>query len=507
MIIVIDFGSQYTHLICRRIRESGVSAEILSYTEKLPSDLDRVSGFVLSGSPASLWENNSPRPDPAVFGSGKPVLGICYGMQVMAAMLGGKVERKDNREYGEARLTVSHKGSLFNGLTESFRVWMSHYDRVSVLPAGFKTCACTRTIAIAGMSDEKRRLYGIQFHPEVAHTEYGRKILSNFIFRICRSPKNWDLSEWIELQVKSIRRSAGKGKVIMALSGGVDSGIASVLIKKALGKRFFPVFVDHGLTRIKDRKKIKDIFIDRLGLDVKIVDCEDVFLKALKGVRDPEKKRKIIGRLFIKVFMDEARRITGITHLVQGTLYPDVIESARAGTSSAVIKTHHNVGGLPSKMKLKLIEPFRMLYKDEVRDIGRKLGVPEAVINQHPFPGPGLGIRIIGAVNKKRIDILRKADVIIEEELKKAGLYYKLWQAFGVFLPVRTVGVMGDKRTHENVIALRFVRSVDAMTAQWARIPHKVLSDISTRIVNDVHGINRVVYDITNKPPGTIEWE
>ncbi len=508
MIIIVDFGSQYTHLICRRIRDLGVKAEIYPYNARFPLDNSELSGIILSGSPASLGEEGHPVPPAAIFTIGKPVLGICYGMQVMAKMLGGKVGRKDNREYGEARLRIlnSEKG-LFKRMPSNIKVWMSHYDRVEKLPSGFEVTGRTGSIPIAAMGDSKRKFFGIQFHPEVIHTEKGDDIFSNFLFNVCRAKKDWNLTKWIENAIDEIKKEVGRGKAMMALSGGVDSSIASVLIKKALGKKFYPVFVDHGLTRWKDRKKIDDILIGKMGQDVRVVECEERFLKSLKGVRDPEKKRKIIGREFVGVFTSEAKKLKGITHLAQGTLYPDIIESARAGTKSAVIKTHHNVGGLPKSLKLKLVEPFKSLYKDEVRVIGKKLGVPEEIINQHPFPGPGLGIRIIGAVNKKRIDILRKADVIVEEELKKAGIYYKLWQAFPVFLPVKTVGVMGDMRTHENVIALRLVESRDAMTANWAKVPHGVLSKMSTRIVNEIAGINRVVYDITNKPPGTIEWE
>jgi GMP synthase (glutamine-hydrolysing) len=507
MIIIVDYGSQYTHLICRRVRELGVKAEIIPYTEKVPLKDSEVQGIVLSGSPASLSEKDFPSVDLKVFDSGIPVLGICYGMQLMTHLLGGQVGRKDNREYGDAKINIIDKKGLFTRLPESTRVWMSHYDRVEKLPEGFKVLATTRSIPVAAMGDSRRKLYGIQFHPEVAHTQMGNKILSNFLFNVCKATKDWNLGKWIEDEIQRIKKQVGKGKVIMALSGGVDSSIASVLIKEAVGDSFYPIYVEHGLSRWKDRVKIEEILIGKMGLNVKIVDCEDRFLNKLKGISDPEKKRKIIGREFINVFMDEAKKLKGITHLAQGTLYPDIIESAKVGAKSSVIKTHHNVGGLPEKLDLKLVEPFSSLYKDEVRVIGKKLGVPKEIIKQHPFPGPGLGIRIIGTINKKRIEILRKADCIIEEELKKANIYYNLWQAFPVFLPVKTVGVMGDMRTHENVVALRLVESVDAMTANWAHIPHRVLSEISTRIVNEVAGINRVVYDITNKPPGTIEWE
>ncbi len=502
MIIIIDFGSQYTHLICRRVREHGVKAEIYPYNKPVHLK-DNIQGIILSGSFSSIADIDSLQPDKKIFNLKVPVLGICYGMQVMAEMLGGKVTGCDNREYGETKLKILEKNDLFSGFPSSIKVWMSHYDRVEKLPSGFTILAHTKSIPIAAMGDKKRNLYGIQFHPEVFHTRMGNEVFSNFLFKICKAKKDWNLKKWIDYEIDEIRKEVGRGKVIMALSGGVDSSIASVLIKEAAGEHFYPIFVEHGLTRLKDKKRIREILIKKMGLKVKIVDCEERFLKALKGVKEPEKKRKIIGREFVKVFIEEADKISGISHLAQGTLYPDVIESAK----SSVIKTHHNVGGLPESLKLKLIEPFRLLYKDEVRIIGKQLGVPDEIINQHPFPGPGLAVRIIGTINKKKINIVRTADVIIEEELKKSGIYYKLWQAFAVFLPVKTVGVMGDMRTYENVIALRLVESKDAMTANWAKISHQVLSRISTRIVNEIKGINRVVYDITNKPPGTIEWE
>jgi GMP synthase (glutamine-hydrolysing) len=506
MIIIIDYGSQYTHLICRRVREFGVKGEIFSPEQPLPKDKSSVKGVILSGSPYSLGEKMSPELNKALLSLDVPVLGICYGMQLIAGSMGGKVGRKGNREYGKTTLKVTGKSRLFEGISRSINVWMSHFDRVEVVPEGFSVIGTTGSIPVAAMENISETLYGLQFHPEVAHTDMGEQIIKNFLFKICRAPKDWDLGEWIDIALRDIKKNVGKGKVIMALSGGVDSSVASVLIQKAIGKKLYPIFVDHGLTRWKDRERIEKILVKKMGINVKIVDCEERFLKALKGVRDPEKKRKIIGKEFIKVFTEEAKKISGITHLAQGTLYPDVIESAQTGKASK-IKSHHNVGGLPASLSLKLIEPFRMLYKDEVRNIGKKLGVPKAIIQQHPFPGPGLGIRIIGAVSRERAEILRKADVIVENELKKAGVYYDYWQAFPVFLPVRTVGVMGDKRTHENVIALRIVESKEAMTANWAHVPYDVLGKISTRIVNEISGINRVVYDITNKPPGTIEWE
>lgn len=507
MIIIIDFGSQYTQLICRRVRESGVRSEIYPYNKPVPVKSAGVQGIILSGSPASLEGKGFPLPPKGIFKLGIPILGICYGLQVMVKMMGGEVGRGKAREYGETRTEIIDKSSLFFGMPSFIKTWMSHYDCVKKLPYGFSVLAKTGNMSVAAAGNKKMDLYGLQFHPEVIHTEMGEKIISNFLFRVCRCRKDWNLGKWIEDKVSEIKRDVGKGKVIMALSGGVDSSVASILIQKAIGSRFYPVYVEHGLTRWKDKEVIEKILVRKMGLGVRIVNAEEKFLSCLKGVRDPEMKRKIIGREFINIFMREAKKLPGVTHLAQGTLYPDVIESAGAGAGSARIKSHHNVGGIPKSFKLKLVEPLRWLFKDEVREIGKKLGIPGEIIRRHPFPGPGLGIRIIGAVNRRRIDALRRADMIVEEELKKAGIYYDLWQAFPVFLPVRTVGVMGDMRTYENVIALRLVESKDAMTANWAKVPHNVLSNISTRIVNEVPGINRVVCDITNKPPGTIEWE
>jgi len=507
MIAILDFGSQYTHLICRRVRELGVIAEIYPGLSEFPSSNKKIQGIILSGSPSSSRDRTFPRPARDWLHSGIPVLGICYGMQVMTAILGGAVGVGTEREFGESEITLVKKSLLFHGLPHRLQVWMSHSDLVTKLPDKFTVLAESGDLPIAAMGDPSRDFYGIQFHPEVSHTPSGKIILANFVFRICRAEQDWDLDDWIDRSRQEIESEVGSGKVIMALSGGVDSSVAAVLIKGVIGERLYPVFVDHGLTREKDRVRVEKILIERMDLKVTIVDAAARFLSALQRVRDPEKKRMIIGREFIRVFEEEAGRIPGVTHLAQGTLYPDVIESARDGFGSATIKTHHNVGGLPESLPFKLLEPFRSLYKDEVRVIGKKLGLPDEIIRQHPFPGPGLAIRIAGTVTEKRVLMVRQADAIIEEELRRAGKYDYLWQAFAVFLPVRSVGVMGDRRTYQNTIAVRCVESREAMTAKWAELSPRILSAISTRIVNEVRGINRVVYDITNKPPGTIEWE
>ncbi len=510
MIAVFDFGSQYTWLIARRIREFGVKSEVYPYTKinEIVSLNSEISGVILSGSPASIDEKNPPIIDQRLFDYKIPILGICYGMQMLTEILGGKVGPGDKREYGDTLLKIKRDSILFKGIKEKrFSVWMSHYDTVLKMPSGFVSTSTTDTIPVASMENKKKRIYAVQFHPEVSHTKNGNKILKNFVFEICKSKKDWNLSRLLDKKIKEIEERVKDGKVIVALSGGVDSSVAAVMVKEAIGDKLYPIFVDTGLIRYGDKKRIEDILIKKMGMKVDIVNAQKIFLRKLKNITEPEKKRKIIGNTFIEVFEKEAKSIKGITHLVQGTLYPDVIESAGAGTKSVVIKSHHNVGGLPEKMKLKLIEPLRDLFKDEVRKIGKKLGLPDEILYQHPFPGPGLAIRILGKITEDRLRIVKEADQIVEEELKKANFYFKLWQGFAVLLPIKTVGIMGDRRTYDNVIALRMVESKDAMTSNWAKVPYKILGRISSRIVNEIEGVNRVVYDLTNKPPATIEWE
>ncbi len=508
-ILILDFGSQYTQLIARRIREQRVYCEI--WTCALSIDKVRKfnpKGIVLSGSPASVTDERAPKLDPEVLKLGVPVLGICYGMQSTAAALGGKVAGSKRREYGRAVIQAVEGHKLFSGVREwPMPVWMSHGDKVDELPPGFRSIARSDNSPYAAMSDEANRIIGVQFHPEVVHTPEGTTILRNFIFSICGCEPSWTMESFVETQVESIRDRVGLGKVILGLSGGVDSSVAAVLLHKAIGDNLHCIFVDNGLLRKNEVQKVERVFRDSFHINLDVVDAANRFLERLAGVEDPEKKRKIIGNEFISVFEDEARRIEGVKFLAQGTLYPDVIESESFKGPSAVIKSHHNVGGLPEKMGLELIEPFRELFKDEVREVGRQLGLPVEIIQRQPFPGPGLAVRIIGDVTKKRLDLLRDADDILMDEIRCAGFYSKLWQSFCVLLPVKSVGVMGDERTYENVVAIRAVTSVDGMTADWAQLPHDLLSRISNRIINEVRGINRVVYDISSKPPATIEWE
>ncbi len=505
-IIVINFGSQYVQLIARRVRELGVYSEILSWDAPL-EEIKRKNpyGIIFSGGPASVYEPDAPLPPQGIYQIGIPILGICYGLQVVAHQLGGRVVKADHQEYGRAPLRIIKPDPLFEGIPESFDVWMSHADRVEELPPGFERIADSPGSPNAVIAGKDKKIYGLQFHPEVAHTEHGKEILGNFLFRICGARKNWEMGDFIEEKVKEIRHQVGDATVISALSGGVDSTVASVLVNRAIGGRLHCFFIDHGLLRLNERQEVESN-LRSLGLNVRTIDASDLFLDRLRGVEDPEEKRKIIGRTFIEVFEREASKVKGAEFLLQGTLYPDVVESAGI-RGSAKIKTHHNVGGLPERMNLKLLEPLRELFKDEVREIGKLLGVPSEILKRHPFPGPGLAVRIIGEVNREDLEVLRKADRIFIDELKKAGFYDEVWQAFAVLLPIRSVGVMGDVRTYEKVIALRAVESTDGMTADWSRLPHEFLDRVARRIINEVRGVGRVVYDISSKPPSTIEWE
>ena len=508
-ILILDFGSQYTLLIARRVRESKVYCEIHPFNFKI-DDIRKLSplGIILSGGPASVYQGDAPRPDPRIFELGIPILGICYGMQTMAYMLGGRVERSQRREFGHAALKIRKQDGLFRAIKGGeIKVWMSHSDKVTKLPPGFKIDATSVNTPNAAASNPAKKLYGVQFHPEVVHTEKGSRIITNFVHGICGAGSKWTMKSFIAEEVKRISSIVGSGMAVSALSGGVDSSVSTALVHRAVGRRQVSIFVDNGLLRKGEAERVKSVFRKKFGGRLLCVAASDRFLDALARVRSPERKRKIIGREFINVFEECARKIKGADYLVQGTLYPDVIESVSFKGPSATIKSHHNVGGLPKKMKLKLIEPLRELFKDEVRVLGRELGLPEEVIRRQPFPGPGLAVRIVGPVTRENLEIVKQADSIIEEEVRKAGLYNDLWQSFAVFLPVRSVGVMGDERTYENVIAIRAVVSVDGMTADWARLPEELLRTLSNRIINEVKGINRVVYDISSKPPSTIEWE
>ena len=507
-ILVLDFGSQYSQLIARRIRENNVYSEILPYN----APLDKIrafspKGIILSGGPSSIYDKKAPVPDKGIFDLGVPVLGICYGMQLMAHMFGGRVTKSSKREYGRAILMIDDRKDIFRKIPNKGVVWMSHGDRIVRLPSGFKPVAHTENSPVAAMADKKRKLFAFQFHPEVIHTEHGSEILKNYIFDVCKCRPLWTMGSFIDITTGNIREKVGKDSVVCAISGGVDSAVTAVLMHRAVKKRLTCIFVDNGVLRTGEAVKVEKTLRKHFHMNIVCVDSSRRFLGKLKGVIDPERKRKIIGNEFIRVFEAQAKKIRGVKFLAQGTLYPDVIESTSFKGPSAIIKSHHNVGGLLDDMKLQLVEPLRELFKDEVRVLGRELGMPEDVLGRHPFPGPGLAIRIIGEVSRKRCDILRKADAIVLEEIKKSGLYNDLWQAFAVLLPTKTVGVMGDERTYENVIAIRAVSSVDGMTADWARLPYDVLGIISNRIINEVEGVNRVVFDISSKPPGTIEWE
>lgn len=511
-VLVLDFGSQYTQLIARRIREIGVYSEVKPCTTpKAAIDWTRVRAVILSGGPASVMESDAPAFDKAILDCGVPVLGVCYGMQLMAHLLGGEVGKGESREFGHAVVTVAKKNPLFGAVDtgEKLAVWMSHGDHVTRLPNGFVSLAESEGAPVAAFGNDGRKMYGVQFHPEVVHTPCGRELLSQFVLKISGIAPNWDAGHFISTSVESIAQAVpADAQVICGLSGGVDSTVAAVLVHRAIGKRLHCIFVDNGLLRRREAEEVvAQLGASGLGLNLIPVNASSQFLAELRGVSDPEKKRKAIGRVFIDVFDAEAKKIRNVSHLVQGTLYPDVIESVSVRGPSATIKTHHNVGGLPEKMNLKLIEPLRELFKDEVRVIGRELGVPEGILGRHPFPGPGLAIRILGEIDEARIAQVQHADAIFIEEIKAAGLYNAIWQAFAAVLPVKSVGVMGDCRTYENTVALRAVTSEDGMTADWADLPYELLKRTSSRIINEVRGVNRVVLDISSKPPSTIEWE
>jgi len=510
-ILIIDFGGQYTQLIARRVREVGVYSEILPW-DAAPELITRFApaGVILSGGPDSVGAENAPRVSDVVFDLGVPILGICYGMQALAAHFGGRVETAAHREFGYAEVRLVGEDPLLAGLVPgtSLKVWMSHGDRVAELPQGFAAIAATDNAPLAAMADVGRRLYGVQFHPEVTHTEQGLEIIRRFALDICACPGDWTPSNIIAEHIDRIRATVGSERVLLGLSGGVDSSVVAALMHAAIGDQLVCVFVDNGLLRLNEADQVMDVFAEHLGVNVVRAEAEQRFLEALDGVADPEAKRKIIGAKFIEVFEEHAERLEGIEWLAQGTIYPDVIESAGAATGKAdLIKSHHNVGGLPERMNLKLIEPLRDLFKDEVRRIGTELGLPHTLIGRHPFPGPGLGVRILGPVRKEYADLLRLADDIFITELRKSGLYDEVSQAFAVFLPVKSVGVMGDGRKYDYVVALRAVETIDFMTAAWARLPYDFLDHVSRRIINEIPGISRVTYDISSKPPATIEWE
>ncbi|MBM4152163.1 MAG: glutamine-hydrolyzing GMP synthase [Kiritimatiellaceae bacterium] len=509
-IAILDYGSQVTQLIARRIREQKVYCEIIRFDTKAADLAKRApKGIILSGGPCSVPDADSPKCDPALFDLQIPILGICYGMQLTAQILGGAVKPGLKREYGKATLHVTQDSPLFQGLEDNLQVWMSHGDKVEVLPAGFKAIAESDNCPFAAMHDAKRKIYGVQFHPEVVHTPQGAQMLGNFAYAICGCSGDWKMSRFIEDNIAAIRAKVGSDHVLLGLSGGVDSSVVAALLHKAIGPQLHCVFVDNGLLRYNEAREVEQLFGNAFGIDLHTAHSQETFLSALAGVTDPEKKRKIIGKTFIDVFAEKARGLRGqVKYLAQGTLYPDVIESVSPiGGPSATIKSHHNVGGLPADLQFDLIEPLRELFKDEVRMVGRELGLPSYVVDRQPFPGPGLAVRILGEITQERINLLQLADLRVREEILKMENHLDVWQYFAVLLPIQTVGVMGDDRTYENVIAVRAVQSLDGMTADWYKLPYEVLNNISNRIINEVKGVNRVVYDISSKPPSTIEWE
>ncbi|MEX0325433.1 MAG: glutamine-hydrolyzing GMP synthase [Puniceicoccaceae bacterium] len=509
IIAVLDFGSQYTQVIARRLRECQVYSKVYRFDTPV-SELreEGVCGIILSGGPSSVFAETAPMPDEEIFSMGVPVLGICYGLQLIGRFLGGEVQRSTEREYGRGTLEITGQSALFKDIPESIQVWNSHGDKLIALPAGFEAVAATENSSYAAIEDKKRGIYGLQFHPEVFHSEKGTDIIRNFLYGICECKGDWTMRGYIETALERIRKTVGDSHVILGLSGGVDSSVAAALIHRAIGEQLTCVFVDNGLLRKNEVEAVEKLFGDNFHMNLVVAREADLFLDRLKGVTDPEKKRKVIGNTFIDVFEAEVEKIGEVDFLAQGTIYPDIIESVPiGGNPAALIKSHHNVGGLPERMKLKILEPLDQLFKDEVRRLGEELGLPKSVVWRQPFPGPGLAVRVIGEITPERLRILREADAILIEEMKDADLYYKVWQSFAVFLPVQSVGVMGDERTYDYVIALRIVESIDAMTADWAEMPHTLMQRISNRIINEVEGVNRVVLDISSKPPSTIEWE